>query len=167
MASDSTGLVGNSNVLLAIANKKAMDLNTVLDELSINTGVNWSFGVGANQANLLWHDRRSISDAGETIDVYAGSEKNAFGGALSMEAIKLLYVKNTHATLTLKILGTVGTAIGICADPTDIIELPPGGFLLWVCPTAAGIGTTTNKDLKFAAKTAGTITYDVVLMGLD
>lgn len=167
MAADSTGLVGNSNVVINIQNKKALDLDTVLDALNINAGIAWSYGTGANQANLLWHDAGSTDDTGETLDVYAGTLKNAFGGLITMEAIKLLYVKNTHATLTLKVGGASSVSIGICADNTDIIEIPPGGFILWTCPTAAGIVTTTNKNLKLASKTAGTITYNIVLMGLD
>ena len=47
------------------------------------------------------------------------------------------------------------------------IELPPGGILLWTCPTAAGIDTTTNKNLLLASKTSGTITFDIVMIGLD
>jgi len=165
---DSTGLMGNSNIILSIQNRKTLDLDIVLDELNVNTGIAWTFGTGANQANLLWHDSRSTDATGETINVYDdGTEVNAFGTALTMEAIKLLYIKNTHASLTLEVFGGNSADIAVCADPTDIVEIPPGGFFLWVCPTAAGIATTTNKNLKFATKTAGTITFDVVLLGLD
>lgn len=168
MAADSTNLTGSSSASVSFQNTKALDLDSVVDPLSASAGITWTFGTGANQANLLWHDSRSTDATGETIDIYAGGvEKTAFGTLLTMEAIKLLYVKNTHATLVLKVLGTATTAIGICSDPSDIIEIPPGGSLLWMCPTAAGIVTTTNKNLKFASKTAGTITYDVVLLGLD
>jgi len=168
MAADSTGLVGNSNVVINIRNEKSLDLNTILDTLNINTGVSWTFGTGANQANLLWHDSRSTDDSGETINVYdGGTEVNAFGTALTMEAIKLLYVKNTHASLTLELFGGGSADIPICADPSDIVEIPPGGFFLWVCPTAAGIDVTTNKNLKLASKAAGTVTYDIVMLGLD
>lgn len=163
-----TDLAGRTGVVIALNGKKAIDLATTLDELKIDANHDWTFGTGANQANLLFHDSRSTDDTGETIDVYAGgSEKNAFGDALTMEAIKLLYVKNTHATLTLEILGTAVTGLDIVADPSDIIELPPGGIFLWTCPTAAGIVTTTNLSLKFACKTAATITFDVAMLGLD
>jgi len=167
-SASATALAGKSNIVISLEHKKGIDLSTILDELKISCGVDWTFGTGANQANCLFHDSRSTDNTGETIDVYEGGvEKNAFGDALTMEAIKLLYVKNTHATLTLEVLGTATTAIGICADPSDIIEIPPGGFNLWACPTAAGIVTTTNMNLKFAAKTSGTITFDVAIMGLD
>jgi len=168
MAADSTGLVGNSNVLINLRQEKDYDLDTGLDPLIVNTGVNWSFGTGANQANLLWHNSRSTDDTGETINVYDGGvEKTVFGTDLTMEALKLLYVKNTHASLTLELFGGGSADIPICADPSDIVEIPPGGFFLWVCPTAAGIDVTTNKNLKLASKAAGTVTYDIVMLGLD
>lgn len=163
-----TGLTGRSAVNLVLTAEKAIDLSTIPDPLKINSSIDWTFGTGVNQVNLLFHDSRSTDDTGETHDIYAGgSLVNSFGDPLTMEAIKLLFVKNTHASLTLEILGTASTGLDIVADPTDIIELPPGGEFLWTCPTAAGIVTTTNLSLKFASKTAGTITYDMVLMGLD
>ncbi len=165
---DSTNLTGNTSVVIHIKNQKSIDLNTILDTLNINTGIHWTFGTGANQANLLWHDSRSTDATGETINVYnGGTEKNAFGTALTMTAIKLLYIENTHATLTLEVLGGSSADVAICANNSDIIEVPPGGFLFWTCPTAAGIVTTTNKNIKLASKAAGTITFDIVLLGLD
>jgi len=120
-SASATALAGKSNIVISLEHKKGIDLSTILDELKISCGVDWTFGTGANQANCLFHDSRSTDNTGETIDVYEGGvEKNAFGDALTMEAIKLLYVKNTHATLTLEVLGTATTAIGICADPSDM-----------------------------------------------
>lgn len=164
----STGLKGKTNVVIALENEKDLDLNTVLDSLKITASQEWTFGTGANQANLLWHDQRSTDDTGETINVYdGGSELNAFGEDLTMEAIKFLYIKNTHASLTLEVFGGASVDIPILADTSDILEIPPGGVLLWSCPTAAGIVTTTNKNLKLASKTSGTITFDIAMLGLD
>jgi len=164
----SSGLIGKSNVVIALRHTKDLDLNSVLDELKVDSGIDWSFGTGANAANVLFHDQRSTDATGETIDVYeGGAEETAFGDALTMEAIKLLYIKNTHASLTLEVFGGASADISILADTSDILEIPPGGMFLWTCPTAAGIVTTTNKNLKLASKTSGTITYDIAMLGLD
>lgn len=164
---DSTGLVGNTGISISIRNEKEIDLNTILDTLGINTSIDWTFGTGENQVDLLWHDSRSTGATGETINVYDGGvEKNAFGVALTMEKIKFLYVKNTHENLTLNVFG-VADGIQILANPTDILEIPPGGFFLWACPTEGGIVTIAEPNLKFASKTTGTITFDVVMLGLD
>lgn len=163
-----TGLTGTTSVVMNLAFLDALDLSGVRDVLNIAAGHTWTYGIGANQANVLFHKSDSTDDTGKTIDVYSGgSLVDAFGNALTMEALKLLFVRNTHDTLTLELLGTSVTGLDVVADPSDIVELHPNGVFLWTCPTAAGLDTTTNKDLKFAAKTAGTITYDYVLMGLD
>ncbi len=163
-----SGLTGNTNALINLKYTDGLDLSSVLDQLDINIGITWSYGTGANQANLLFHDSRSTDDTGETLDLFAsGSLVDAFGNALTMAAIKLLYIKNTHATLELEVFGGVSLDLLIIDSTADAIIIPAGGVFLWMCPTAAGIVTSTNKNLKIAAVTAGTITYDIVAMGLD
>jgi len=161
-----TALTGGSRIVVDIRNTKldTAKLVATLDALSINTGINWSFGVGENQANLLFHD----SDEGDkVINIHeGGSIKTSFGDDVTMDALKLLYVKNTHPTLSLEVLGGA-TPLAICADSSDIIVIPPGGWILWVDPSAAGIVTDTNFNLKFAVVTTGTVTYDYAIMGLD
>ena len=117
----------------------------------------------------MFHDSRAPGANNETLDLYAsGSLVDAFGNALTMAAIKLLYIKNTHASLVLAIGGGADVDLLIFTATSDIVEIQPGGFLLWACPTAAGVVTSTNKNLKVADKAAGTnITYDVVALGLD
>lgn len=163
-----TGLTGNSNAVINLEYKDDLDLGSVLDKLDIKTGITWSYGTGANQANLLFHDSRSTDDTGETLDLFAsGSLLDAFGNALTMAAIKLLYIKNTHASLVLEVFGNVSLDLLIMDSTADAIQIQPGGIFLWIAPTAAGVVTSTNKNLFIAATTAGTITYDVVAMGLD
>jgi len=163
----STDLTGRTSVVIDLKNVKTLDLNEVLDELGIDCSIKWTFGTGANQATILFHDKDSGDEStGKVVDVHDGSLKDAFGDVLTMDAIKLLFVKNTHATLSLEVLGGT-TPIGICKDATDIIVIEPGGFLLWVCPTAAGIDVTTNCKLKFLAAAAGTVTFDYAILGLD
>jgi len=163
-----SGLTGNTNVGINLKYTDSIDLSNVLDDLVINAGITWSFGTGANQANVLFHDSRSTDDTGETLDLFAsGSLVDAFGNALTMAAIKLLYIKNTHATLSLEILGGASLDLLIANGTTDAIVIQPNGIFFWVDPTAAGIVTSTNKNLKLAAATAGTVTFDLVALGLD
>jgi hypothetical protein len=130
--------------------------------------LSWTFGTGANQANSIFEDQRSTDDTGETLDLYAsGSLLDVFGQALTMENLKMLYIKNTHATLILELMGNASLDLLILSGTTDALEIPAGGELYWSAPTAAGIDLTTNKNLFIAATTAGTITYDIIAMGLD
>jgi len=164
---DSTNLTGSTNIGISLSNQKALDLNTVVDALSISASVNWTFGTGANQANLLWHDKRSVTEAGENLNLYDGGVlKTAFGTLLTMTALKMVYIKNQDESLTL-LVGGATNGVPLFSDDSDILEIPPGGVFFWTCPTAAGIDVTVNKNLKLDVKTTGTIEYDIVLLGLD
>jgi hypothetical protein len=84
-----------------------------------------------------------------------------------MTALKFLYVKNTHASLILELMGNTALDLLILSGTTDALEIPPGGEFYWSAPTAAGIVVTVNKNLYIASTTAGTITYDIIAGGLD
>lgn len=166
----SSNLTGKTNIVIDLKNIKALDLNEVLDELGIDTGFKWTYGTGANQAQVLFHDKRTIAQAAsETLDLYAsGTLKDAFGDALTMEAIKFLYIKNTSVDLTVSVFGGAALDLLIMGGTTDSQELPPGGWLAWACPTPAGIVTTTNKNLKLAVSAgSGSAIIEVVALGLD
>ena len=135
---------------------------------NINESITWTYGTGANQFEVLFQDSRSTDDTGETLDLYAsGALLDSFGNALTMENLKLLYIKNTHASLILELFGNTALDLLIVSGTTDALEIPAGGHFLWIAPTAAGIDLTTNKNLFVAATTSGTITYDIVAAGLD
>lgn len=166
----SSNLTGRTGVVIDLKNIKALDLNEVLDELGIDTSIKWTFGTGANQANVLYHDKLTIAQsADETLDLYAsGSLKDAYGDALTMAAIKLLYIKNTSEDLTVSVFGGAALDLLIMGGTTDALKLPPGGFEFWACPTAAGIVTTTNKNLKLAVSAGtGSAIIELVALGLD
>lgn len=166
----STGLTGKTGVVIDLKNIKELDLNDVLDELGIDNSIKWTYGTGVNQVNVLYHDKLTIAQsADETLDLYtSGTLKDAFGDTLTMAAIKFLYIKNTSVDLTVSIFGGAALDLLIMAGTTDAQTLPPGSFMLWACPTAAGIVTTVNKNLKLAVGAgSGSAIIDVVAMGLD
>lgn len=166
-----TGLVGKSNIQLDIKYRNTLDLSFPSSNLIINTGINWAYGTGENQCNVICHDSRSISNTGETLDLStgawtAGTAKDIFGNVLTMTFLKLLYLKNTHATEVLEVFGNTSNDLGIMESTADAMLIQPGGSFLWQCPTADGIECTGDKNLFIAAVTT-LVTYDIVLMGLD
>jgi len=165
MAATSTGLTGSTNIEMHLAHQKEIDLNTVLDTLNVICGVNWSFGTGANQVNMLYHAELTREDDTAVIDISGTDIQDAFGDNADFAALKFLYIKNTDATEKL-LLGADANHIGIFATlATDVLEIAPGGFFLWCDPSAAGLDVTTNKNLAILAETTE-ITCDIVLMGL-
>lgn len=146
------------------------DLSTPTDQMNITRAIEFTSGTGANQADVLFADSRTLADgANEVLDIYAsGTLLTPLGTALTMTKAKAIYVYNTSADASL-LIGGGTTPLAICADGSDILKLPPGGKLVFTAPLAAGIATTTNKNLKFEHDGTGssTLTYEVVVIGID
>jgi hypothetical protein len=161
-----TGLTGKTGTNIFLEYSGAVEVGTPKIVVSRFSPISWMWGTGANQINSLFQDSRSIGVAGETIDVTAG-QIDCFGNVLSMTALKFLYLKNTHATLFLEVFGNTSLDLLIITGTTDALEVPPGGEFYWSAPTATGIDVTTNLKLFIASKTDATITYDIIMGGLD
>ena len=153
-----------------LSNQKALDLNTAKDIVSMSRGINFQNGTGANQANKLFHDTRPLGDAAnETIDLHDGTLKDAFGDPLEIDKLKVLYIKNNSKDANLLVGGAAATQIGLFADVTDILKLPPEGDFFFSAPGDAGVDVTTNSDLKLEHDGTGSngLTYDIVAVGVD
>ena len=147
------------------------DLSNTTDPLHIDRSITWTDGDAADKANMIFHDKRSLADgASEELNLYdSGSLEDPHGELLTMEKLKLVYLYNTSADATLLVGAATATPVDLCSDPTDIIEIPPGGKFLWTAPGAAGIDVTTNKFLKLEHNGDGTsaLVYEIVLIGCD
>lgn len=169
MAVTSTGLTGRSNILINIQHKKEIDLNTVLDDLNINCGINWSWGTLAEQANLLYHDKvLAIPTGGTEIDLGATDvQKDAFGDFATFSAIKLLFAKNLDETNDLILFGKLTT--GILIPSTAVVAadyvIHPLGFSLWVDPSAAGL-VLGSEDILLLTSSAATVDAEIAILGL-
>ena len=161
-----TGLTGKTGANVFLEYSGAVEVGTPKVVVARFSPISWTWGTGANQINCLFQDSRSTDDTGETIDMTTG-QIDCFGNVMSMTALKFFYIKNTHATLLLEILGNGDVDLLIATGTTDAIEIPAGGEFYWSAPTAAGIVTTANKKLFIACTTAATITYDLIMGGLD
>lgn len=168
----STDLTGKTSVKIDLKNINALStkIAEALDELGIDSSIKWTFGTGVKQANVLFHQKVSVAQAANTtLDLNAsGTLLDAFGDALTMDAIKLLYVKNLSTTLTVSVFGGASLDLLIMGGTTDAQKLPPESFMFWACPTAAGIVTTVNKNLYLAVSAgSGSAIIDIAALGLD
>lgn len=163
-------LIAKINVLLNITHTKDVDLNTLRDTMNLTRGVSFTDGTGANQAEVIFHDNRTLADAAnETIDLQDGTLSDPFGDAVTMSKLKALYIKNNSTDANLLIGGAAATVLSLFADVTDILPLRPGGEFLITAPDANGIDVSTNADLKLAHDGTGSssLTYDIVAIGVD
>jgi len=173
MTVGTTRLSGNAGASINLTAFLAGDLSERRVP-AIANAFGWTYGTGANQVDVIYADTHTLTLGSTiTIDLLAGtpgSLLDIFGRALTMDALKLLYIKNTSADSGLWIGGQGADDLLIFKAVGDIIYVPPGGIFLWSDPSAAGIDTTTQTDLKIqddSAGVAGDRYIEIIAMGLD
>ena len=164
-------LTANCEVKMTLSYTKTTDLGTVPYVLNLGRGRTFTNGTGANKADVLFDDQRTLADgADETLDLRDGTLTDTLGVALTMDILRYLYIKNGSTDANLLIGGAAATPIGLFADAaSDILSLPPGGEFVFFAPNATGIDLTTNAHLKLAHSGVGTstLTYDIIAVGED
>lgn len=158
------------NILLNIVHTNDLDLGEPTDDIALTRGISFTDGTGANQADIVWHDTRTLTDGeSETLSLDTGSLKDAFGTELSFDILKGLYIKNNSTDAYLLVGAATGTQLGLFNHTSDILKIPPGGEFFYSAPNATGLDTTSNPDLKIAHDGTGSssLTYDIVLVGVD
>jgi hypothetical protein len=153
----------------AITDVDTADLGAESFVMNIARAIEFAAGTGAGQANVGYAATRSLAlGASEVLDLYAsGVLLNLRKNALTMAALKFLYIRNLSTTQNL-LIGGGTTPVGLFANSSDIETLPPLGTKLWSDPSAAGLVLTTNKNLKLEfGGTGATHTYEIIALGLD
>lgn len=147
----------------------ALDLSTASDPLNYSLTHDISTGTGANQADMMWHDTRTLTaSATENLDL-AGSLTNAFGVTQTFARIKAVIVAaaagNTNNVNVIR-EGTNGVPLFLAAG--DGIPVRPGGLFAWVAPDATAVAVTGGTgDLLTVTNSAGStsVTYSIIVIG--
>ena len=170
MSVGTTRIMGNAGPALDLTAFLAGNLTEMQVPVILNS-MGWTYGTGENQVNVVYADTVPLTD-GQTIvmDLNAsGTYLDVFTGALTLEAVKLVYIKNNSADATLEILGSGAASIMICKVNTDVIVIQPGGTFMWIDPSASGLDC--NPAVEFQLTHPGTgddgVNVDVIIMGLD
>jgi hypothetical protein len=150
--------------------RNSLDLAAGSFPLTLRQVIELADGTGANQANQVFSDRRTLAaSATDSLDL-AGGLVDAFGATLTMARVKALYVAaaSTNAN-TIRIGGAATNAWATWVDAADNeIVLRPGGMFLLAAPDATGYPVTaaTGDLLEIVNGGAGTpVTYDIVIIG--
>lgn len=162
---------GSIRLAIAITGTKAVGIINALDPyINANQGQAYTDGAGADKAEQMYHDQRTLADgANEELDL-AGVLEDAFGDVITFTKIKALFIYNSSEDASLIIGGAAATAWEAFVETAgDSIKLPPGGRLLIEVPTAAGmaVGAGTADLLKLTHDGTGTSTlvYDIMILG--
>ena len=148
----------------------ALDLSTATDPLSYTKRTTLTSGTGSNQADMMWHDTRTLTaSATENLDL-AGVLVNGLGDTQTFARIKIVLVSAAAANTNSVHFSSAGTngVPGLFMALGDGIVVRPGGTFMWAAPDATGaVVTAATGDLLTALNSAGStsVTYDVVIIG--
>lgn len=157
------------NVRLAGTLTSALDLSTPTDALVKALHLVLTSGTGANQADMMWHDTRTLAaSATEDLDL-AGSLTGPLGGTLTFARIKMVLVTAASAnTNNVNVTRPAANGVPLFLAASDGIAVRPGGGFLWAATDSTGVAVTAGTaDLLTFTNSAGStsVTYDVVFIG--
>lgn len=169
-------LTGTIRVLTNLTNTQSLDLSTPRDDIAVELASTLTSGTGANQANSVFTDRRTLaSSATDDLDVYDfGGTRDALGQVFTNARVKAIIVYNRASTAGENIrVGGNGTSAAFnvpfnASDDASVV-VGPGGVLAMINPSAAGwaVADSTNHLLRITNAGAGSIDYDVIIVGAN
>jgi hypothetical protein len=162
--------VNSFAVAVAAQYTKVRDFTTVTDPLNYKFVDTLATGTGANQADRLFHDQRTLAaSANEDLDL-AGSLLDAFGDTLTFARIKGIVVRAADGNTNNVVVGAAASNqfVGPFGAGTHTVAVRPGGVFAIYAPDATGYAVTagTGDLLRIANSSSGTpVTYDIILIG--
>lgn len=162
----------DSNVSLSVTGllTSALDFTTVSAPLTRQYQKLLTDGAGANQANRLFHDQRTLAaSAIEDLDL-AGVLLDPFGAAITFARIRGMVVAAAAANTNNVIVGGAAATqfVSWVGAATHTVTVRPGGFLALFAPDATAYVTAAGATdfLRIANSAGGTsVTYDIILLG--
>ena len=163
-------LTTNLELKLSINHTVSKDLSTPEDKFQQSVVDVLSSGTGLDNADLVFHDSRTLAATSEDLDL-AASLSDSFGNTLTFVKVKGIFIKNTSTTAG-DILSVGGAAanqfINWVGNSSDIINIGPDGVLfLWDPSLAAYAVTAGTGDLLKIDAGGNTITYEIIIIGTD
>jgi hypothetical protein len=164
--------LSGTTVSMAVATNLTggLDLASQYSALSFIRGFPLDSGTGANQADKVWSDTRTITASGtDDIDL-AGVLTDAFGAGLTFVKVKIIAVSAASGNTNNVVVGNAAATQfqGPFGAVTHTVAVAPGGLFLVARADAAGwpVGAGTSDLLRVTNGGAGTsVTYDIVIIG--
>jgi hypothetical protein len=164
-------LLENLKIILSIIGTQtnAKDLVTPQADLVEKIEQSFSDGTGADQAQVIFSDTRTLAGStNESLDL-AGGLPHALGGTITFSAIKAIIVKARDTnTGNLRVGAGVANAFQGFFGASAIGNLvTPDGLLVLIDPSATGQAVTggTGDLLRIENLSAGSSDYDIYIIG--
>lgn len=142
---------------------------------SIEAVINLANGNGANQADILWVDERTVAaSSSDDIDL-AGVLQSAFSGTITMARLVDIVIVNRPRDPTapanvsrLTVGAGTNPVTGFLGGTAPTIgPIGPGGYVALGCPDALGLGTVTPgtaDTLRITNGAGGPATYQIGIL---
>ena len=148
---------------------KANDLGVARDPLKVEHQIELEDGTGAGEADLIWHDRRTLAaSATEDLDV-AGVLASTFGVTLAAARIKAIIIVAAAAnTNNVNVTRPASNGVPLFLAASDGIAVRPGGIFLLGArdATAVPVTASTGDLITLTNSSSGTpVTFDVIIIG--
>lgn len=162
-------LIGRFQANLSFDESVAADLGQSLAQHRKSALIALLDGSGAGQANKIWSDSGSqIQSVNTDLDL-SGSLAGRFGTVVFTAIKGILIVAGAANPGSLTVGGATNGITGPFGAATHTQVVAPGGLYANFNPSAAGFPITagTVDLLRIASPaTAGTYTYDIVIVGI-
>jgi hypothetical protein len=149
--------------------RNLLDLSVPIDTLEKRQKVELDNGTGTAQADLNFHDQRTlIASATEDLDL-AGSLAGPFGASQVFVELRAILISAAAGnTNSVRVTRPASNGVPLFLAASDGLDIPPGGVFLWACPADGKVTITpgTGDLITVTNGGAGTsVTYDVVIIG--
>jgi hypothetical protein len=126
-------------------------------------------GIGADQADLLFMDERTIAASGsEDLDL-AGALTDAFGATITMTEVVAIIIVADAANTNDVVVGDATAPVPLMGGTNPTIAVKPGGVFVISAPDASGlmtVGAGSTDNLKIANSSSGTsVKYKIAILG--
>lgn len=154
---------------ISAQHSKALDLGTANLPANLLASLALTDGTGANQADKIFTDTRTLAaSANEDLDL-AGSLADAYGTTFTLARLKaLMIVADASNTNNVRLIRPASNGVPLFLAASDGIDIRPGGVFLWACSDATAVAITAGTgDLINIANSSGTtsVTYSIILIG--
>lgn len=145
-----------------------MDLGAAVLPFSLSTSLALTNGTGANQADRVFTDQRTLAaSASESLDL-AAVLVDAYGATITFATIKAVIVKAATGNTNDVLVGRPATnGVLLVTAVSAQVPVKPGGVFAWFCGgTGLAVTPSTADLLTITNSGAGTgVTYDVIVIG--
>ena len=126
-------------------------------------------GTGANQADRVFSDQRTIAaSATDSLDL-SGTLTDAFGAAVTFARIKMVLVTAAATNVNnVNVTRPASNGVPLFLAAGDGVPVRPGGMFCWACTDATGVAVTagTGDLVDIVNSGAGSsVVYDIVVIG--